>query len=103
MGSQTLHQFVSTFGAGFSDRNGRQPFFCPPLESSGHILEKWLDISSSGGAAQPVYQNGKTLTFRDQPFKWEQLYAAQGDYMVGFIIEDLDGNQYPVYTQITVQ
>jgi hypothetical protein len=32
-----------------------------------------------------------------------QLYAAQGDYVVGFIVTDLDGNQYPVYTNITVR
>jgi hypothetical protein len=50
-----------------------------------------------------IYLEGKTLTFGNQPFKWEQLYAATGDYMVGFVIEDLDGNQYPVYTQVTVE
>jgi len=66
------------------------------------LLEKWLE-NTSGGGAQIVFQQGKTLTFGTSPFKWEQLFAAQGDYVLGFIIEDLDGNQYPVYTQITVQ
>lgn len=66
------------------------------------LLEKWLDITSSG-AAQAAYENGETLTFGAAPFTWEQLFAAEGSYVVGFIIEDLDGNQYPVYTQITVQ
>jgi hypothetical protein len=32
-----------------------------------------------------------------------ELYAAAGDYVIGFIVEDLDGKQYPIYTQITVQ
>jgi hypothetical protein len=41
--------------------------------------------------------------FGAQPFTWEELFAAQGEYVVGFIIEDLDGKQYPVYTQIIVQ
>jgi hypothetical protein len=29
--------------------------------------------------------------------------VAAGNYVIGFIAEDLDGNQYPVYTQLTVQ
>jgi hypothetical protein len=66
------------------------------------ILEKWFETDSSGGT-QIVYENGETLTFGTNPWTWEQLYAAQGEYVVGFIIEDLDGNQYPVYTQVTVQ
>ncbi len=31
------------------------------------------------------------------------MNAAAGVYVVGFIVEDLDGNQYPVYTQVTVE
>jgi hypothetical protein len=67
------------------------------------LFEKWLDLASDGSVRETVYQQGGTLTFGSQPFTWEQLYAAQGEYIVGFIIEDLDGNQYPVYTQITVR
>jgi hypothetical protein len=50
-----------------------------------------------------TYLEGETITFGAQTTKREQLYAAAGEYMVGFIIEDLDGNQYPIYTQVTVQ
>jgi hypothetical protein len=74
----------------------------PQLGDTFTILEKWFEPTSSGGA-QIVYENDATLTFGTDPFTWEQLYAAQGKYVVGFIIEDLDGNQYPVYTQITVR
>jgi hypothetical protein len=31
------------------------------------------------------------------------LDAAVGDYVVGFIVEDLDGNSQATYTTITVQ
>ena len=72
----------------------------PQAGDSFTLLDKWIDNSS--GSQQVVYQNGTTFTFGSTPFTWEQLYAAPGDYVVGFIIEDLDGNQYPVYTQITV-
>ncbi len=66
------------------------------------LLNKWLTVNSSG-AADVEYFPGETLTFGSQPLKWQTLYAAPGDYVVGFIIEDLDGNQYPVYTEITVR
>ena len=46
---------------------------------------------------------GEILTFGDDMFRWEEVYAAPGTYVVGFIIEDLDGNTYPVYTQIIVE
>ena len=67
------------------------------------IYEKWMDLDANGKVTGVAKENGKTLTFGSQPLKWVQLYAAQGDYVVGFIVTDLDGNQYPVYTQITVK
>ena len=42
-------------------------------------------------------QEGGTLTFGDQMFTWEELDAAPGEYIVGFIVEDLDGNASEVY------
>ncbi len=67
------------------------------------FFEKWLDLDTDGSVRETVYQQGESLVFGSQPFTWEELYAAQGEYIVGFIIEDLDGNQYTVYTQVTVQ
>jgi hypothetical protein len=57
----------------------------------------------NGSVREAVHLPGQTLTFGLLPFTWEQLYKAQGECVVGFIIEDLDGNQYSVYTQITVR
>jgi hypothetical protein len=48
-------------------------------------------------------EEGQTLTFGDQMFTWEDLDAAAGEYIVGFIVEDLDGKAYPVFTQVTVR
>ena len=93
---------VQVFGFTGDNDTGAPREITPQMGDTFTLLDKWLEPSSSGGMTA-VYLEGKTLTFGAQPFKWEQLYAAAGDYMVGFIIEDLDGNQYPVYTQITVQ
>jgi hypothetical protein len=66
-------------------------------------LEKWLDLDQSGNVAQTVLQKGKTLTFGAQPFKWKELNAAAGDYVVGFLVEDLDGNSQSAFAQIVVR
>jgi hypothetical protein len=67
------------------------------------VLETWLDLDSSGGVAQTATQEGQTLTFGDQMFAWKTLGAAPGPYIVGFVVEDLDGNAFEVYQQITVE
>ncbi|MHB0877722.1 MAG: clostripain-related cysteine peptidase [Anaerolineae bacterium] len=67
------------------------------------VLEQWLDVAADGGAATRATEAGSTLTFSDQPFTWVDLDAAAGLYVVGFIVEDLDGKEYPVYTQVTVE
>lgn len=93
---------VQVFGMTGDDQAGAPREITPQRGDTFTLLEKWLDITSRG-AAQVTYENGETFAFGTDPFVWEQLYAAKGNYVVGFIIEDLDGSQYPVYTQIVVQ
>jgi hypothetical protein len=66
-------------------------------------LEKWIDLDSRGNAVTTATQNGETLTFGDRPFRWTDLDAAAGQYIVGFVVEDLDGNPKRVFEQIVVQ
>jgi hypothetical protein len=93
---------VQVFGITGADDTGAPREITPQAGDTFTLLDKWFDKSSSGKMTA-TYLEGKTITFGAQAIKWEQLYAAAGDYVVGFIIEDLDGNQYPVYTQVTVQ
>ena len=67
------------------------------------VLEKWLDLDDQGNVAQVARQEGGTLTFGDQMFAWEELDAAAGEYVVGFIVEDLDGNTFETYERVTVE
>jgi hypothetical protein len=67
------------------------------------VSEQWLDLDASGKVSQSASQDGATLTFGSQPFAWKEVYAAQGDYIVGLIIQDLDGNAQEVYTTVTVR
>ena len=67
------------------------------------VLENWLDIDTSGQVKETALQEGSTLTFGKQMFTWKTLDAAAGTYAVGFVVEDLDGNQKQALTQITVK
>lgn len=66
------------------------------------VLETWLEPDGQGGV-NTVQQAGQTLTFsEDQPFEWVELDAAAGEYVVGFIVADLEGNTTEAYTTVTV-
>jgi hypothetical protein len=67
------------------------------------ILEKWMDLDQNGRVVEIVMQEGETLTFGEEPFTWDVLDAPVGNYVVGFILEDQDGNAYEVFTNVSVQ
>ena len=67
------------------------------------ILERWLDLDQNGRVVQTATQEGGTLTFGEQMFAWRELDAAPGEYLVGFLVKDLDGNAYEVYTGVVVE
>ena len=62
-----------------------------------------MDLDASGQVTQTITQAGTVLTFGDQVFEMTEVYAAEGNYVVGFIVEDLDGSANPVYTQVAVR
>jgi hypothetical protein len=67
------------------------------------VADLWLDLDSQGRVVNRIYQQGGTLTFHDSMFTWVELDAAAGNYVVGFIAQDLDGNSQQSYAQIRVQ
>jgi hypothetical protein len=75
----------------------------PQSGDSFTVVEQWLDLDSNGRVVEEASQEGGTLTFSDQMFTWEELDAAPGQYLVGFIVSDLDGNTVKVYEQVTVE
>ena len=91
------------FGFTDADQTGGVREIIPQPGDSFTLLENWLDLNSSGQVEQTSTENGATLTFGSQPFRWEEVYAAPGDYVLGIIVQDLDGNSQAVYTKVTVQ
>ncbi len=94
---------VQVFGFSGNEEAGAPREITPQDGDTFTLLEKWLDLDNGGGIRETTFQEGATLTFGKQPFRWEEMYAAQGEYVVGFIVTDLDGNGQAVYTRLTVR
>jgi hypothetical protein len=95
-----LHQVFGFDGS--SDLGAPREIFPQPGDTFT-IQERWMDLDASGAVVEVVVEEGDTLTFGDRPFTWLEQDAAAGTYLVGFIVEDLDGNDTHVYTQINVE
>lgn len=75
----------------------------PQAGDTFSLLEKWMNLDENGQLASISYQDGDTLTFSDLPFTWEEMYAAPGEYVLGYLVQDLDGKAFPVYSAVTVE
>ena len=67
------------------------------------ISRRWMDLDTDGNVAGVSFDEGDTITFSGNPIRWGSQYLPDGSYLVGFLVEDLDGNITPAYTQITVR
>lgn len=67
------------------------------------IWEKWMQLDESGQVTEVLYEDGDTLVFGNAPFEWELVYAPDGEYLLGFLVSDLDGNMTQGFTQVQVR
>jgi hypothetical protein len=91
------------FGFTNDDGVGAAREIIPTPGDTFTVLETWLDLDTQGNVMNTATQQGGTLTFSNEPFTWIDMDAAVGEYSVGFVVEDLDGNANEIYTQITVR
>jgi len=87
------------FGFTGTDTAGAPREITPTEGDTFTIANKWL----TNGGQDIIFEDGDTLTFGAAPFTWEQIYAPAGEYVVGFLVSDLDGNVFASNTQVTVQ
>ncbi len=99
--SDGLLQQVFTFTGDATTGAPHQVF--PQTGDTFTVTEEWMDLDSQGNVTGVASQPGNTLTFGDQMLTWKELDAAAGAYVVGFIVEDLDGNKYESYANVTVR
>ncbi|MCE7989297.1 MAG: hypothetical protein DYG89_49725 [Caldilinea sp. CFX5] len=90
------------FGFTHPDQTGAPREITPEQGDTFTILEHWMDLDQRGRVTQTVRQPGGVLTFGEEPFTWQEQNAASGDYVIGFIVKDLDGNATEAYAQVNV-
>jgi hypothetical protein len=91
------------FGFNGADSTGALSEIIPQSGDSFTVQERWMDLDANGKVGNIATEAGDTLTFGDQPFTWIEQDAAAGQYVIGFIVQDLDGNKTEVYDQVVVQ
>jgi hypothetical protein len=65
------------------------------------ITEEWLDFNQNPDGEFVDYIGG-TMTFGDQPFEMVPYYAYSGNYTLGVIVTDLNGNSVEEFVEVTV-
>jgi len=97
-------EMVSIYGITGQEDTGAPHEIIPQMGDTFTLMEKWFMVGSQGAVEETIYQESlTTLTFNGEPFVWEETYAAEGYYIVGFIVTDLDGNSQEVYGQVLVE
>ncbi len=91
------------FGFSGGPTTGAPREILPTPGDSFTVDEQWLDLGEDGRVVQTVSEQGQTATFGNQQLAWEVLDAAPGEYVVGFLVEDLDGKTTPVFANVTVR
>ena len=95
-----LHQ---VFGFTGTDATGAPHEIIPQPGDTFTILDRWMDLDSEGNVSQTEQLEGETLTFGDEMFTWQEVYAPAGKYVIGYLVEDLDGQGKTTFSMITVE
>ena len=96
-------QLFQVFGFKGEDVAQQPSQITPVAGDKFTIAYRWLNLDSTGKVSGESITEGDTLTFGANAFSWEQVYAPDGQYLVGFLVADLDGAITPAYTQISVK
>lgn len=75
----------------------------PSVGDEFTVLERWYDLDANGRLVNQGFEEGGTLTFGDTLWTYEVLDGPPGEYAIGYIVEDLDGNRVETYTDVTVE
>ncbi len=94
---------LRVMGYNSTESNGPQHEITPEQGDKFSILQQWIPMKSEGGETKTVYKEAGILTFGDTPWTWEEHPAAKGQYLIGIIAEDMDGNTYAEYVPVTAE
>jgi hypothetical protein len=97
-------RLTSVYGYQGADFVGAPAEITPSYGDTFTIQQKWMDLDASGHVTQVIEVPGDILTFtNNNVFTWTAKYAPAGEYLVGFMVTDLDGNTSQTFTRITMR
>jgi hypothetical protein len=96
-------KLIQVLGYNGSQQAGAPSEITPQAGDTFTVFQKWLSLDAQGNVSETTSEPGDTLTFSGAPFIWEEVYAPAGDYVVGFIVKDHDGNQKASYATLQVR
>lgn len=97
-------KLIQVLGFKGADDTGTPAEITPAAGDTFTVLQKWMELDENGKATRIVYEPGDTLTFDGvTTFRWQEQYAPAGEYLIGFLVSDLDGNLTEAYIQVTVR
>ena len=97
-------KLVKVYGYQGQGDTGAPAEITPSEGDTFTILQQWIDLDSNGNMIRVGDEPGESLTFgADSLFTWSAVYAPPGQYLVGFMVSDLDGNSTRAFTRITVK
>ncbi|HEX7557254.1 MAG TPA: hypothetical protein VF338_11560, partial [Leptolinea sp.] len=94
---------LKVMGFNSTESNGPQHELTPAKGDKFNILAQWIPMNENGDETATTYKESGVLTFGNTPWTWEEHAAAKGEYLVGIIAEDMDGNNYAEYAQVTAK
>jgi hypothetical protein len=94
-------EMQNVFSFNGNDGGGAPHEIKPQKGDKFTITEEWLEFDSNPNGEFSDYDGG-TMTFGKNGLEMVPYYAYSGDYIVGIIVEDLNGNTTEDYVKVTV-
>lgn len=94
---------LRVMGFNSTESTGPQHEITPAKGDKFSILSQWIPMSENGEETTTTYKESGVLTFGSTPWTWEEHAAAKGEYLLGIIAEDMDGNAYAEYVHVTAK
>ena len=96
-------QMTQVFGFMDGQSTGAPHEITPQRDETFTVLDEWIELDDEGYEVDFYFEESGTLTFGDQNFLAVDIPAEPGEYVVGILVEDFDGNFYEEYETIFVE
>ncbi len=95
------NKMQNIFGFNGENGSGAPREITPQTGDTFTITEEWLEFDKNPEGEFVDYQGG-TITFGDNRFVMAPYYAFPGKYILGIIVEDLNGNTNEEFVEVIV-